>query len=318
MSAAARPSTRRSIVVTDDRARLTVYTDGPAHAGVTAILSHGYLMTADAWRFQARELSARGVRVIRYDQRAHGTSEPGHAALTIDRLGADLAQIIDATTPRGPIVLAGHSMGGMAALTLAARHPDLIRRRNPRIALISTACSRAQLAPGHHPLHWVKAAVRASYSYPLCWMPPAADVVRRRLPSRHPWSLLPEAQHRDDVPPPGRQALRRTPTGQIAELWKSLRTYTTADQLHALDALADRVEIITGAVDDWIPLSQTRELARQLPGARVHEPVAGAGHRLPTDRVGHAKVTQVLSAMAEAALRASESTSSTCLRGAPA
>jgi pimeloyl-ACP methyl ester carboxylesterase len=152
-------------------------------------------------------------------------------------------------------------------------------------------------------------------------MPPAADVVRRRLPSRHPWALLPKAQHHDAIPPPGRQALRRTPTGQIAELWKSLRTYTTADQLHALDALDaldDRVEIITGALDDWIPLSQTRELARQLPGARVHEPVAGAGHRLPTDRVGHAKVTQVLSAMAEAALRASESTASTRLRGAPA
>lgn len=308
MRAAPASGTERSAVVTDDGARLTVYTDGPSRAGVSVILSHGFLMTADVWRLQARALSAGGVRVVRYDQRAHGNSEPGRAALTVDRLGADLAHVIDATTPHGPVVLAGHSMGGMAALTVAARHPELIRHRRPHVALISTSCSRAQLVPGTHPLHWIKAASRAGYSYPLCWLPPAADVARRRLPSRHPWAFRPETQHHGDIPPPSRQAIRRTPTAQIAQLWKSLRTYTTAEMLHALDALADRVEIVTGELDDWIPLSQTHELARQLPNARMHEPIMGAGHRLPTDRVGHAAVTQVLNRMAEEALRAPAST----------
>ncbi|MFE9455098.1 alpha/beta hydrolase [Streptomyces sp. B21-108] len=308
MRAAPASGTERSAVVTDDGARLTVYTDGPSRAGVSVILSHGFLMTADVWRLQARALSAGGVRVVRYDQRAHGNSEPGRAALTVDRLGADLAHVIDATTPHGPVVLAGHSMGGMAALTVAARHPELIRHRRPHVALISTSCSRAQLVPGTHPLHWIKAAARAGYSYPLCWLPPAADVARRRLPSRHPWAFRPETQHHGDIPPPSRQAIRRTPTAQIAQLWKSLRTYTTAEMLHALDALADRVEIVTGELDDWIPLSQTHELARQLPNARMHEPIMGAGHRLPTDRVGHAAVTQVLNRMAEEALRAPAST----------
>ncbi|MGW4490500.1 alpha/beta fold hydrolase [Streptomyces sp. NPDC004376] len=275
---------------------------------MTVILSHGFLMTADVWRLQARELTASGMRVVRYDQRAHGNSAPGRAALTIDRLGADLAQIIEATTPHGPVVLAGHSMGGMATLAVAARHPELIRRRRPHVALISTACSRAQLMPGSQPLHWFKAAARASCAYPLCWLPLAADVARRRLPNRHPWALRPEAQYQGDTPPPSRQAIRRTPTAQIAQLWKSLRTYSTAERLQTLDALDDQVEIVTGALDDWIPLSQTHELARQLPNARMHEPVVGAGHRLPTDRVGHAAVTQVLNRMAEAALRIPAST----------
>ncbi|MFG2785714.1 alpha/beta fold hydrolase [Streptomyces prunicolor] len=299
---------RRSTVVTDDGARLAVYTSGSARADVTVILAHGMLMTADVWRLQARELSAHGVRVVRYDQRAHGNSEPGQAELTVDRLGADLAHVIDVTTPQGPFVLAGHSMGGMAALTVAARRPDLIRRRRPRVALISTACSRAQLAPSYHPVHWIKTAARASYSYPVCWLPPATDAVRRRLPSRHPWALRAATQHRHDTPPPSRQAIRGTHTTQIAQLWKSLRTYTTAESLHALDELDDQVEILTGELDDWIPLSQTRELARQLPNARLHEPIVGAGHRLPTDRFGHAAVTQVLSAMAQATLPASQST----------
>ncbi|WP_306967394.1 alpha/beta fold hydrolase [Streptomyces afghaniensis] len=302
-------NTKRSTVVTDDGARLTVYTDGSSRAGVTVILSHGFLMTADAWRIQARELSARGLRVVRYDQRAHGASAAGEAAPTVDRLGADLAAVINATAPGGPIVLAGHSMGGMAILTMASHRPELIRSRRPRVALVSTACSRAQLVPGNHPLHWAKAAARASYSYPVCWLPPAADVVRRRLPSRHPWALRPDVQHHDTVPPPSRQAIRRTRTKQIAQLWKSLRTYTTADRLHALDELADQVEILTGELDDWIPLSQTRDLAQQLPNARLHPPVLGAGHRLPSDRTGHAAVTEVLSRMAEAALRGSESES---------
>lgn len=308
MRAVAVSGTTRSTIVTDDGSRLAVYTDGSSRAGVTVILSHGFLMTADAWRIQARELSARGLRVVRYDQRVHGNSTAGDAAPTVDRLGADLAAVINATAPRGPIVLAGHSMGGMATLTVAAHRPELIRSRRPRVALISTACSRAKLVPGNHPLHWAKAAARASYSYPLCWLPPATDVVRRRLPSRHPWALRPDTQHHDATPPPSRQAIRRTQTQHIAQLWKSLRTYTTAERLHALDELADQVEILTGELDDWVPLSQTRELARQLPNALLHPPVLGAGHRLPSGRVGHAAVTEVLSRMAEAALLESEST----------
>ncbi|MDQ0765661.1 alpha/beta fold hydrolase [Streptomyces canus] len=304
-------------MVTDDGARLTVYTDGPLRTDVTVILSHGFMVTADAWRIQARALSARGLRVVRYDQRAHGHSTGGETAPTIDRLGADLATVISTTAPHGPVVLAGHSMGGMATLAMAVRQPLLIKSRLPRVALISTACSKAQLLPGNHPLHWAKAAARASYSYPVCWLPPAADVVRRRLPSRHPWALRRDAQYRDDVPPPSRQAIRRTHTEPIARLWKSLRSYTTAERLHALEDLGDRVEIITGESDDWIPLSQTRELAQQLPNARLHEPVSGAGHRLPSDRVGHAVVTQVLIRMAESALGEAEgmSTGQTLYRG---
>ncbi|MCZ9345710.1 hypothetical protein NGM37_49055, partial [Streptomyces sp. TRM76130] len=116
----------------------------------------------------------------------------------------------------------------------------------------------------------------------------------------------PDAEHRGEAPPPSRQAIRRTRTEQIALLWKSLRTYTTAERLQALDDLADQVEIVTGELDDWIPLSQTQKLAQQLPNAHLHTPVLGAGHRLPSDRVGHRAVTQVLKRMAETALRESE------------
>jgi len=296
-------SAARSTVVTDDGAHLAVYTDGPPEADAAVVLSHGFLMTSDMWRLQTRELASLGVRVVRYDQRAHGNSTPGRAAPTIDRLGADLADVLDAAAPQGPLVLAGHSMGGMAVLTLAACRPHLIRHLSPHVALISTACTRAQLMPGNRPLHWVRAAARAGYAYPLCWLPSAADIARRRLPSRHPWNLRPGTRLLDEGPLPSRQALHHTPTEQISQMWMSLRAYTTAGRLQALDELGDRVEIVTGELDDWIPLPQTRALAQALPRARLHAPVAGAGHQLPTHRSGHTAVTEILGRMAKSALR---------------
>ncbi|SFO14551.1 hypothetical protein SAMN04487980_10822 [Streptomyces sp. cf124] len=47
-------------------------------------------------------------------------------------------------------------------------------------------------------------------------------------------------------------------------------------------------------------MTKTRELAQQLPHARLHEPVPGARHRLPTDRRGRTVVTETLTRMCEA------------------
>ena len=53
-------------------------------------------------------------------------SEPDNDS--IDQLGRDLAAVLDTLAPRGPIVLVGHSMGGMAVLALAAQRPELFAR----------------------------------------------------------------------------------------------------------------------------------------------------------------------------------------------
>ncbi|MFF1678353.1 alpha/beta fold hydrolase [Streptomyces sp. NPDC058256] len=292
----------RTTVVTDDGAHLAVYTEGDPSASVTAILSHGFLMTADTWRRQARHLTARGYRVVRYDQRAHGHSTPGNAITTVERLGVDLAHVIAAANPIGPIVLAGHSLGGMTLLALAAGQPQLILDHRPRVALVSTSCTRANFAPGNRPLNWAKGISRAMYAYPTCWLPSTADRLRRRLPPDHLWALRPDRVRHTGTPPPCREAIHGTHTEPIADLWRSLREYDTTDALHALASLADHVEILTGECDDMIPLSKTRQLARELPLARLHTPVPQARHRLPADKYGHAVVTAVLGRMCEASL----------------
>ncbi|MEU1601278.1 alpha/beta hydrolase [Streptomyces sp. NPDC005708] len=292
----------RSTVVTDDGAQLAVYTSGNDAAGTTAILAHGYMMSADVWRMQVRNLTARGFRVIRYDQRFHGNSIGGTDPTTVDRLAADLAHIITETSPSGPLVLAGHSLGGMAITALAASQPQLMTQRRPRVALISTSCSKVIFRPGNRPADWVKATRRAMYAYPTCWLPSASDRVRRHLPNNHFWALSPRSDRDPTTPPPCRQAIHHTHTAPIAELWASMRAFDTTGALEALSTLGDYVEIVTGELDDMIPLPKTRELARELPRARMHTPVPGARHRLPTDQRGHTTVTEMLARMCEATL----------------
>ena len=77
---------------------------------------------------------------VYWDQRSHGRSERGRDQLagepaTIDQLGRDLKAVLDAAAPEGPVVLVGHSMGGMTVMALADQYPELVRERVAGVAL---------------------------------------------------------------------------------------------------------------------------------------------------------------------------------------
>ena len=87
--------------------------------------------------------------MVFYDQRSHGRSgrsDDEHA--TIDQLGDDLRQVIDELVPDGPVVLVGHSMGGMTIMALAEQHPELFGDRVVGVALISTTAGGLRPAAG--------------------------------------------------------------------------------------------------------------------------------------------------------------------------
>lgn len=118
-----------------------------APAPVTVVFSHGYCLSQDSWHFQRAAL--RGVvRCVYWDQRSHGRSARGAAQLadgtpvSIDQLGRDLKAVIDAAAPEGPLVLVGHSMGGMTTMALADHFPELIRERVVGVALVGTSSGR--------------------------------------------------------------------------------------------------------------------------------------------------------------------------------
>ncbi|MEV3857948.1 alpha/beta hydrolase [Streptomyces sp. NPDC050095] len=114
---------------------------------VTVVFSHGYCLNQDSWHFQRAAL--RGVvRCVYWDQRSHGRSGRGAEQLedgvpvSIDRLGGDLKAVLDAAAPEGPLVLVGHSMGGMTVMALADQYPELIRDRVAGVALVGTSSGK--------------------------------------------------------------------------------------------------------------------------------------------------------------------------------
>ena len=90
--------------------------EGPA----VLLLLHGLGATGDVWSRWEPLLAGRWIAP---DLPGHGGSAP-LPAYTFEALAAAVAGLIPAETPT---VVAGHSLGGVVALALAARRPDAVR-----------------------------------------------------------------------------------------------------------------------------------------------------------------------------------------------
>ncbi len=105
---------------------------------VTIVFVHGYALSMDCWHFQ--RAGYRGlVRSVFFDQRSHGRSALSDSEhCTIEQLGHDLQRVLDDLTGDEPVVLVGHSMGGMTIMELAEQRPELFGTKVVGAALIST------------------------------------------------------------------------------------------------------------------------------------------------------------------------------------
>ena len=93
----------------------------------TVLLVHGLGEHVGRYDAVARRLNAWGFAVRGYDQYGHGESGGPRGGLTSDmRLLDDLGDMVDATRCRmsagQPLVLLGHSMGGLVAARFVALH----------------------------------------------------------------------------------------------------------------------------------------------------------------------------------------------------
>lgn len=135
--------TAETAVRTEDGVTLHVELDEPATplAGApTIVLLHGFTISRRGWVFQRRALVEAGYRVVSYDHRGHGRSgsgDPEHA--TIAQLGRDLRRVLDQVVPEGPVVLVGHSMGGMTMMAFGQTSLDLIGHRVVGAVFIATS-----------------------------------------------------------------------------------------------------------------------------------------------------------------------------------
>lgn len=94
--------------------------------GPPIVLCHGITATRRYVVHGSRALERAGYRVLSYDARGHGESDPAPEGegYGYPRLVDDLERVVAAELGEQRFVLAGHSMGAHTAVGYALRHPE--------------------------------------------------------------------------------------------------------------------------------------------------------------------------------------------------
>jgi pimeloyl-ACP methyl ester carboxylesterase len=97
--------------------------------GIPLVLSCGYCQTHENFRAQVAPLTAAGARVVLWDYRGHGRSQPAPTpdGYTMDAVLDDLARVLDWAAPGQRAVVGGLSLGGLVSLHFALRWPERVR-----------------------------------------------------------------------------------------------------------------------------------------------------------------------------------------------
>ncbi len=105
----------------------------------TLVLVHGWVETSELWHRQVEGL-AESFRIVIYDHRGHGLSEPARDGdYSLEALAADLQLVLEATAVPGELpIVAGHSMGAMTIAAWGQAHRGSVSERIRGAAFIST------------------------------------------------------------------------------------------------------------------------------------------------------------------------------------
>jgi pimeloyl-ACP methyl ester carboxylesterase len=273
-------------VKTHDGLELHVTTHGPDDAPVTVALSHCWTADEADWHYQVRDLMSHyghGVRILTWDHRGHGRSQHAREQdCTVHNLARDMGDVIDTYAPRGRLVLAGHSIGGMTMMTLPEVRPDLVDRID---GLLFVATSSGRLDTVTLGLPETGKLVKAQI--------PRILAIRARIHSR---------SHRRRSPGIERQVVGKflfgAPTRQrdcglvvdqlincppatMSGFYRDLMHHERTEGLTAYDGIPTTV--LVGSADRLTPPHHARRLATAIRGARlVVSP--GAGHMLTLER----------------------------------
>jgi 3-oxoadipate enol-lactonase len=121
-----------NVFTTGDGCRIAYRLDGSAEAPVL-MLSNSIATDLHMWDGQIPALT-RHFRVLRYDMRGHGGSDVPTGAYSLDRLGRDVLELLDALRITRAH-FCGLSLGGMVGQWLGIHAPERIER----LALCHTA-----------------------------------------------------------------------------------------------------------------------------------------------------------------------------------
>ena len=192
--------------------------DWGGDARVPALALHGFALNCHSWDEVAPELSKR-VRLYALDQRGHGLSDRAARVedYTRDDMVADALGVLNALGLER-VVMIGHSMGGMNAMTFTARHPERVRALvlvdvGPEVS-VDGAREVGQFVAGPYELESLEAWVEHTHRY-------------------YPWRSKERIRARLEV------SLRPAPSGGLAKQYDERFRQGFGGVAEARDSLAE-------------------------------------------------------------------------------
>ena len=263
---------------TTDGLELTVCPRGPDDAAVTVVLAHCWTADMDDWQYQVRDLLdafGHDVRIVTWDHRGHGSSDAAPLGdCTIEHLARDMADVIDAHAGTGRLVIAGHSIGGMAMMALAEQRPDILARIAGVLFVVDLVRASSTRSRWGCP----RPAGGSGPRSPGCWRC-GHGCSPARFAGANP-RIESEVVHRFLFGQPMRlrdcglvvDQLINCPPATMEGFYRDFMTHDRAAALAAFDGIPTRV--LVGDRDVLTPVAHARRIA------------AGIAHRPPGDRSG--------------------------------
>ena len=261
-------------VTTADGVVLHTEVEEPSTMGdddFTVVWIHGFALNLDNWHFQRLHFRGR-LRQVFYDLRSHGrSSRSASEHCRLDQLATDLLQVLDEVAGPGPVVLIGHSMGGMAIMRLAQSRPELFGTRVVGVGLLHT--SAGEMAD-HSPIRGIPGRTFSRVAEPLmASLNRIPELVERtrKAGSDLGYVATRRLAFASDVPPSYVEyvsdMLSQTPLEVVADF------YPAFDELNEYEALAGLsklpVLVIGGEDDLFTPVGHTDRIAELLPDAEA-------------------------------------------------
>lgn len=235
--------TQRSSFITGDGVRIVYQIDGEAGLP-TLLLSNSIGTDLHMWDEQI-PLLAEHFQVLRYDARGHGASDAPAGPYSLDRLGRDAVELLDALQLQRVHVL-GLSLGGYVGQWLGIHAPA----RVDRLVLSNTA---AYLGP---------AATWDTAIEQLLQAPDMVDTADMFMRNWFPQALLVSG---NSVVERFRTALLSARREGIAGSWAAVRD---ADLRRTVRLIESPTLVIAGEHDTVTSVHHGREIAAAIPGAR--------------------------------------------------
>ncbi|MGW4379794.1 3-oxoadipate enol-lactonase [Kitasatospora sp. NPDC004531] len=233
----------RTFITTGDGVRLAYRFDGDAHKPVL-LLSNSIGTDLHMWDGQVAALTEH-FRLLRYDARGHGASDVPSGPYSLDRLGRDVVELLDALG-LGRIHVLGLSLGGIVAQWLGIHVPE----RVDRLVLSNTA---AHLGPA------------SQWDQPIADLLAAPDMratAEMFLGNWFPAHLLADG---NEVVEGFRRTLLATRREGVAGSWAAVRD---SDLRRTAALIGSPTLVIAGEHDTVTSAAHGKELAAIIPGAR--------------------------------------------------